>query len=259
MKNKIYRFINKTKSIYNFIFYFLFKRLTRADFSGDGLICLQKTLGFTKKNSFSAIIERNHETNEDKSRIYRIHTLWWAAQIGLSIDGDFVECGVYRGFFSKVLCDLIQFEKIDKTFWLYDSFCGFSPKYTSANDFSHGKLFLNIAKSEYEQEDHYAYVKKRFQRYDNVKIIKGFLPDSLEKDCSSRIAYLHIDLNSPAAELLTLEKIYPRVSKGAPIIFDDYGWKNFRKQHEVIDKFMQNRDEKILELPTGQGLVIKNR
>ena len=88
--------------------------------------------------------------------------------------------------------------------------------------------------------------------------MKGFLPDTLDKESPSCIAYLHMDLNSPKSELLTLEKLYPKVSTGAPMIFDDYGWKNFRKQQEVIYKFMKSNNEKILELPTGQGLVIKN-
>jgi hypothetical protein len=41
------------------------------------------------------------------------------------------------------------------------------------------------------------------------------------------------------------------------IIFDDYGWKVFRKQKVAEDQFMRARGYEVLELPTGQGLVVK--
>ena len=72
-----------------------------------------------------------------------------------------------------------------------------------------------------------------------------------------RIAFLHIDLNSPAAEIAVLEHLFDRVVSGGYIVFDDYGWKQFKKQRDLEDRFMASRGHFILELPTGQGLVIK--
>jgi len=46
------------------------------------------------------------------------------------------------------------------------------------------------------------------------------------------------------------------VSRGY-IVFDDYGWKHFKKQRDAENRFMADRGHFILELPTGQGLVIK--
>ena len=44
---------------------------------------------------------------------------------------------------------------------------------------------------------------------------------------------------------------------GGVIVFDDYGWKMFHKQKEAEDDFMRRRGYEILEMPTGQGLVVK--
>lgn len=74
-----------------------------------------------------------------------------------------------------------------------------------------------------------------------------------------RIAYLHIDLNSANAKISVLEVLFDRVVSGGVIVFDDYGWKSFSRQREAEDRFMAERGYRILELPTGQGLVIKNR
>ena len=91
----------------------------------------------------------------------------------------------------------------------------------------------------------------------HVKIIRGFVAESFKIAVPERIAFLHIDLNSPAAEIAALEQLFDRVVSGGYIVFDDYGWKLFKKQREAEDRFMSDRGHSILELPTGQGLVIK--
>ena len=42
----------------------------------------------------------------------------------LPIKGSIVECGVFRGFMSAVITEVLDFAKCDKTFYLYDSFAG---------------------------------------------------------------------------------------------------------------------------------------
>jgi O-methyltransferase len=41
------------------------------------------------------------------------------------------------------------------------------------------------------------------------------------------------------------------------MIFDDYGWTGYPAQKDSADEFMQARGHSVLELPTGQGLVVK--
>ena len=64
-------------------------------------------------------------------------------------------------------------------------------------------------------------------------------------------------MNSPRAETGALEVLFDRIVPGATVIFDDYGWKIFHRQKEAADAFMAARGQVILELPTGQGLMIK--
>jgi O-methyltransferase len=97
----------------------------------------------------------------------------------------------------------------------------------------------------------------RFAPFANVTVVKGFLPDVLASAMPQRIRFLHVDLNSPRAEIAVLERLFDRVLSGGVIVFDDYGWKMFHKQKEAEDAFMRRRGHEILELPTGQGLVIK--
>ena len=69
----------------------------------------------------------------------------------------------------------------------------------------------------------------RFAAYSNVKVIKGVVPDVLAEVSPQKIAYLHIDMNSPAAELGAIEVLFDRVVPGGVIVLDDYGWLVFQK------------------------------
>jgi O-methyltransferase len=44
---------------------------------------------------------------------------------------------------------------------------------------------------------------------------------------------------------------------GAILLLDDYGWYYYRQQQSAEDAFFAPRGAKVLELPTGQGMLIK--
>ena len=65
-------------------------------------------------------------------------------------------------------------------------------------------------------------------------------------------------MNSEMAEVLALEHLFDRLTIGGIIIFDDFGWKSAINQCKAEQAFMRKRGHSVLELPTGQGLVIKH-
>ena len=231
-------------------------------FWGDRLLTLDKSAGFLEDPKFIRAFEEvrgshQYDQYEGKDTIaWRLHTLCWAAQNAVKLDGDFVECGVFKGDMSWVLVQVVGIENI-RRFHLYDSFAGFSPDWSSDDDFPERQGFIEFANQFYQKEGLYEYVAGRFAPYANVKVIKGFLPDALSVTCPDRISFLHLDLNSPRAEVAVLEKLWDRIPPGGILVLDDYGWKLFRKQKDAEDAFMRARGYEILELPTGQGLVVK--
>ena len=83
------------------------------------------------------------------------------------------------------------------------------------------------------------------------------MPDVLAQVAPEQIAFMHVDMNNADAELGALEVLFDRVSPGGTMVFDDYGWSYYRDQMVAIDAFMRARGLSVLELPTGQGLVVK--
>jgi hypothetical protein len=232
-------------------------------FWGDRLLSLGKSMGFLDEPEFAAAyagIRGSHQYDQYASPhtvAWRLHTLVWAASNGLALDGDFVECGVFKGDFAWVVARVTDFARQPRTFYLYDTFAGFAPAYSSAADFPEAPGFFDFADQVYKDPAIYQEVVGKFRDFPNVRIIRGVVPDSLAMASPEKIAFLHVDLNSPAAEVAALEVLFERVVPGGNVIFDDYGWHLFRRQKLAEDAFMAARGYRILELPTGQGLVIK--
>lgn len=229
---------------------------------GDRLLTIDKSAGFLSDPPFKAAFDAvrgSHiydQYNGADTIAWRLNTLCWAARCGLKAGGDFVECGVFKGDMAWVVLHTLGPEKVP-AYYLYDSFEGFSEKYSDASDYPLNPGFLEFANKHYRVEGMFEYVRDRFAAYSNMRVIRGFLPETLDQACPEKIGFLHVDLNSPKAEVAVLERLFDKVVPGGVVVFDDYGWKLFEKQKQAEDEFMRARGYEILELPTGQGLVVK--
>ena len=208
-------------------------------FWGDRMLTLDKAASFFEDESFRCAYEAVRGSHlydsygTPHSIAWRLHTLVWAARSAIKLKGDLVECGVFKGDMSWVIASTLGDRISDRTFYLYDSFKGFSPTLSSPDDYSGNPYFMEMAQKVYRDPSIYEGVVKRFADMPNVKIIRGFVPDAFKIAIPEHIAFLHIDLNSSAAEIAALEHLFDRVVSGGYIVFDDYGWKQFKKQRDA--------------------------
>jgi hypothetical protein len=234
-------------------------------FFGDRMLTLDKSAGFLDDPAFKAAFGSIHGSHDydqyggAQTIAWRLHTLIWAAQSALALPaGDFVECGVFKGDMAWMVGQVTNFAATGRQFWLFDSFSGFDPSQATDGDFPDNPGFVALANAVYGKDGLYESVVARFQGLPWYQVHRGFLPAKLDEvGFPDRIAFLHIDLNSPAAEVGCLERMFDHVVPGGYVVFDDYGWKPFRAQKEAEDSFFAARGYRVLELPTGQGLVIK--
>ena len=162
-------------------------------FWGDRLLTLDKSAGFLSDPVFRTAydtIQNSHQYDQYASPntiAWRLHTLVWAAKSALTIEGDFVECGVFKGDMSWVISQTVDFASSKKKLYLYDTFEGFSPKYSSEEDFPEHPEFLNIANQYYTDPQLYHDVCDRFSNRSDIKVIKGVVPDILLKEAPEKI------------------------------------------------------------------------
>jgi len=232
-------------------------------FWGDRLLTLDKSAGFLADPAFQkALMQADSSTGANQYAspdgiAWRYNTLIWAARTCLALPGDFVECGVYRGDMTWMITQTVDLRGSNKKFYLYDTFAGLDPKYPSESDAPEAQHFAQFSAGEYQVQDIEGHVRRRFQTMDYVVVTKGVVPDVLHRIAPDQIAFMHLDMNSPKAEAGALDMLFDRVSPGGIIVFDDYGWKQFEKQKDSADRFMAAHGQIIMEMPTGQGLMIK--
>lgn len=229
-------------------------------YAADELIAVRRSLGFLRDERLIDAVAHAASSITDPSmraqalsKVWRLHVLTWAASCVRELHGDYVECGAFDGFTAAVITAYLDFASdAERTYYLYDTFAGLSERYASEHELLRNEFFRRFP-------DVYDRCRARFAGMQNVRIVKGVVPDVLEECAPRQIAFLHIDLNCARAERGALDVLFDRVTPGGFVILDDYGRLEFRAQQEMADAFVRARGERILELPTGQGVIMRGR
>jgi hypothetical protein len=212
-------------------------------FAADNLVVWGRNLSFLDDQPLMDSLKKNGEDVQERALVWRTAVLLWAVRNGLRRDGDFVECGTYKGTTARELCDAIDIGSTDKEFWLYDVF-----DWSDSDKHLYWKSWGS---------DLHAKVVGRFKDLPCVRIVKGYVPESFAQGTPSKISFLHLDMNNAPAEIGALDVLWDRVVPGGMVVLDDYGWTPFKPQKVAEDEFFGRRGYSVLELPTGQGIVLK--
>jgi len=240
-KDKEFLFITKEGLTYSENFLYTYHN---ADFIKDPLFIESYNLG--KATDKQKTLLKNNDIR------WRIHVLCWAAYHGVHLDGDFVDCGVYTGIFSRAIINYIDFNSTGKKYYLLDTFTGLEPLYSTEKEMKRNESFGYASQSQVYEE-----VTQTFKNF-NVEIIKGAVPETLIRVKSNKICFLSVDMNCVLPEIEALEFFWNKMVSGGIIILDDYGYANSTNdQKEAHDKFAKSKGVMILTLPTCQGLIIK--
>ena len=213
-------------------------------FAADNLISWNRNLSFLRDEFFSTIINGDESDAVEKSCIWRLYILIYFAESCQSLNGDFVELGCHKGTTAKRVSERIDFNTLGKRYWLYDLF-----GWNEGDEHTH--------MPGHDNPRMYEDVVERFADQPWVSVIRGSVPESFGQGFPEQIAFAHIDMNHPLPEAGALKEVLPRLSDGGIIIFDDYGWWGYSAQKRALDPIAAEYGLSILELPTGQGLLLK--
>jgi O-methyltransferase len=204
------------------------------------------------KKAYSQGINSGHKFGAVDLR-WRVHQYCWAAWHCKQLEGSFVECGVNTGIFSLSVMDYIDFNSIDKDFFLFDTFKGI-PK----DQYTESERLIGLDKVHDDSyDDCWEIAQSNFSPYKRAQLVRGRVPQSLSQVEIEKVCYLAIDMNAVAPEIAAAEHFWPKMVSGAIMILDDYGWNHHVNQKIAFDRFAERNGVKILNLPTGQGILIK--
>jgi hypothetical protein len=213
---------------------------------------------FMSDPSFCKAYERGCRAASDyKNWHWRVHIGLWAGFTASKLVGDFVECGVGRGFFSSAIMEFLNWDSLNRTFYLLDTFEGVDPRFVSQEDYEcRAKRGQSAVEDDLYVRDVES-VKVNFSQWKNIQIIKGSVPETLNQVETQNVAYLHLDMNCSPPEVAAMNFFWDRLVPGAIILLDDYAYRGFESQKNALEAFGKEKQVMIASLPTGQGLLIK--
>jgi macrocin-O-methyltransferase TylF-like protien len=224
-----------------------------ATYAEDGLVTIHNA-DFVGESRFRKAYQRGVSAEAVDYHIHwRVHISLWAASHALHLPGDFIECGVNRGFQSSAIMDYLEWNNLNRRFFLLDTFQGLDERFISDEEKAAGKSSSYRGYSECFEE-----TRKNFEEFRNVVLIRGPVPLTLAEVDSDRICYLHLDMNCVPPEVAALEYFWDKLVPGAVVLLDDYAAFSHHFQKRAMDGFAADRAVQILSLPTGQGMILKH-
>lgn len=210
---------------------------------------------FMKDPRYIAAYARGIQAHgEHQVQYWRMHVALWCASQAIQMPGDFVECGVWKGFLSSGIMRYLDWNRCNRNFYLFDTFCGLDETLVTPAEVAKG----NLAHYRKHYLENFEEVCKNFSEFRNVFLVKGSVPQSLRR-CRriEQVAYLSLDMNNVTPEIAAIEHFWPKMVSGGIVLLDDYGYVSYEEQKKGFDEFTRKQGVQILALPTGQGVFRK--
>jgi O-methyltransferase len=168
------------------------------------------------------------------------------------IEGDFVECGTWRGGCAMAIAlTLSDLGVSDRTIWVYDTFHGMTKPgvmdlgidlKAGEMKISSEKLFVQQNGTEDGSEwarvslhDVQSNLSSTGYPLESIEYVKGDVTETLNETVPRKISLLRLDTDWYESTLKELEVLYPRLSVGGVCIVDDYGaWAGAR---QAVDEY----------------------
>jgi len=175
--------------------------------------------------------------------------------IHYKVEGDIVECGVWRGGSMMLAArKLVREQDISRRLFLFDTFDGMSaPGAEDVNVVDNATAEELLKSSDKMQGNNVwcyspldevrANLNKTGYPAEKIHFIKGKVEDTLPEPSVGKIALLRLDTDWYESTRHELEHLYDLLVPGGILIIDDYGhWSGCRK---AVDEFIQQRNLKI--------------
>ena len=167
--------------------------------------------------------------------------------VGDRIEGDFAECGVWRG--GSIMTMALRLQELgvtDRPIWLYDTFGGMTAPTAEDVEAGTGRTAAEMLETTEvgdgnnvwcvaSEDDVRANVTSTGYPVEEFRFVVGDVARTLHEQVPERISLLRLDTDWYESTRLGLEILYPRLSVGGVCILDDYGhWLGAR---QAVDEY----------------------
>ncbi len=172
-----------------------------------------------------------------------------------SLQGSSAECGVARGVGSALICKALEgtYGTSDRHY-AFDAFSGLpeprpidrmdsGARGWAAGDLQHDGSLARAALAHFPQAE--------------LRI--GWIPGTFAGLESTRFRFVHIDVDLFEPTHDSIAFFYPRLVSGGVMLLDDHGLTTCPGARKAALEYFAGSNEIVVDLPTGQGLIIKRQ
>ena len=182
--------------------------------------------------------------------VWRCYELWSLVAELESVPGAILEVGVWRGGTGSLMAANAARIGINDPVYLCDTWRGVVKTGeidTYYRDGAHDDTSREIVAELVDQ-----------LRLQNVELLEGVFPDDTGEqiaDRSFRLCHCDVDVYRSAKDVL--DWVWPRLSPGGVVVFDDYGFPGCPGITKLVDDQRGRTDRLVLHNLNGHGLVVK--
>ncbi len=204
-----------------------------------------------------AIREAKNELHDNLPKTLRHFSLIQCVDqiIKNGVEGDFVECGVWKGHSAYIIATYIN--NHSRNFHIFDSFEGGLSEKSIEDKIDCQSKSTEIKESEIFKSEEIQ-VSKTLKEFPFIKIYKGWIPERFDEVAKNHFAFIHLDVDLYEPTLDSLRFFWDRLSVGGIIVCDDYGSSQFPGAKKAVDEFLKNKNPALFyEVPLGGCFIRK--
>lgn len=182
--------------------------------------------------------------------MYRCHELWDLAGQMTSVPGDLLEVGVWRGGTGAILAAAAARLPEPRLVHLCDTFSGVVKAGDLDPDYNGGE---HADTSEMTVID-----LMNGLGLQNIRLRKGIFPDDSAAQVGDGpfcLCHIDVDVHDSARDIL--DWVWPRLSVGGAVVFDDYGFITCRGIARLVDALPPLAGRLVLRNLNGHAVLIK--
>ena len=208
--------------------------------------------------AMEASFSRQYDNPYKQLRFYSLQNVFENI-LNNSIEGDFAECGVWKGHSAYILSTLLEENNKEKHFYIFDSFeGGLSDKIEEDKNNRYNLTEKQIKAEKLSFSSTEEQVKSTLSSFDNISYLKGWIPERFNEVDNKKFCFVHIDVDLYQPTLDSLNFFYPRLNDGGAIVIDDYGISQFPGARKAVHKFLENHTPSFFyKVPFGSCFIIK--
>lgn len=194
-------------------------------------------------------------------RLQKILARYELFKLAMNAPGDICECGVFKGSGLYTWVKLMRLFKPNNEYRVV-GFDFFDADRTMAFKYEEDQQCLDEHADRWTPQDILTKTCESWG-FNNLLLYAGNVVETskqyAEEQLGARISLLYIDVDNYEGALGILENLYPLVSRGGVVAFDEYALPGYGES-DAVDEFLRDKDLELKSIPwanTPSAYIIK--